>query len=271
MQPSMARPNPQVSTDRVSLGRLADPLRDIARGGLAGLLTGILVAGIGGRIVMRAAALLVPGSAGQFTENGNRIGEITLSGTIGLVIAGGLFFGLAGATIWVVVSPWIPGGARVQAVLAMPIAVAVTGITLVRADNPDFLVLRHDAATVVLLLALVALAGLVIAGFDRWLDRRLPTASASTAADGIYLALTVAGGGLIFPIVLAAYLGEERPLGLALVGVGVATLIHWTLRYQRRPSSPTWLVVAGRGSLLIAVVLGLLALVPDVASALDAR
>lgn len=271
MQPSMARPNPQVSTDRVSLGRLADPLRDIARGGLAGLLTGILVAGIGGRIVMRAAALLVPISAGQFTENGNRIGEITLPGTIGLVLGGGLFFGLAGATIWVVVSAWIPGGARARAVLAMPIAVALTGVMLVRADNPDFRVLRHDAATVALLLALVALAGLVIAGLDRWLDHRLPTGTTSRPADATYLALTLAGGVLILPIVLGAYLGEERPLGLALVGVGAATLIHWTFRYQRRPSSPTWLVVAGRGGLLIAVVLGLFALAPDVASALDAR
>ena len=121
-----------------------------------------------------------------------------------------------------------------------------------------------------LLLALVALAGLTIAGFDAWLDRRLPGAGVSGPADGAYLALTVAGGVLIFPIVVAAYLGDERPLGLALVGVGVATLIHWMLRYQGRPSPPTWLVVAGRGSLLVAVVIGVLALAPDVATALGA-
>jgi len=271
MQPSMARPNPQVSTDRVSLGRLAEPLRDIARGGIAGLLTGILVAGIGGRIVMRAAALLVPQAAGQFTENGNRIGEITLSGTLGLVLAGGLFFGLAGATIWVVVAPWIPGSARARAVLAMPIAVALTGLSLVQADNPDFRVLRHDAATVVLLLALVASAGLVIAAFDHWLDRRLPVAATSASADAIYLALTLSGGVLILPIVLQGYLAEELPLGLALVGVGLATIIHWALRYQRRPEAPTWLIVVGRGSLLVAVALGVVALVPDVASALGIR
>jgi hypothetical protein len=265
----MARPNPQVATDRASLGRLAEPLRDIARSGLAGLLTGILVAGIGGRIVMRAAALLVPEAAGQFTENGNRIGAITAGGSFALVLVG-VFFGLAGAVVWVVVSPWIPAGERTRAVLAMPIAVALTGMSLVQADNPDFRVLRHDAATVALLLALVALAGLVIAGFDHWLDRRLPAAATSAPADAIYLALTLAGGVLILPVVLAGYLGEERPLGLALVGVGVATLIQWTLRYQRRPSSPIWLVVAARGSLLIAVVLGVLALGPDVASALGA-
>jgi len=217
---------------------------------------------------MRAAALLVPEAAGSFTENGNRIGEVTLSGTLGLVLAGGLFFGLFGAVVWVVVSPWIPGGWRTRAVLAMPVAISLTGVSLIQARNPDFQILRHDATAVVLLLALVALAGLTIAGFDRWLDRRLPAATASAPADAIYLVLTLAGGGLIMPIVLVGYLGEERPLGLALVSVGVATLIQWSFRYQGRPSPPTWLVVAGRGSLFAAVVLGVLALAPDVASAL---
>jgi hypothetical protein len=254
-----------------AVGRLSGPLRDIARGGVAGLLTGFLVAGMGGRAVMRAAALLVPEAGGRLTDNGNRIGEITLSGTIGLVLAGGLFFGLLGATIWVVVSPWIPGGGRTRALLAMPIAVSLTGISLVQARNPDFVVLRHDATTVGLLLALVALAGLTIAGFDAWLDRRLPGPGVSGRSDGVYLALSVAGGALILPIVLAGYLGEERPLGLVLVGVGVATLIHWTLRYRGRSAPPTWLVVAGRGSLLGAVVVGVLALAPDVAAALGVR
>jgi hypothetical protein len=262
-----------LETDRPdrAVRRLSEPLRDIARGGLAGLLTGFLVAGIGGRAVMRAAALLVPEAGGRLTDNGNRIGEITVPGTIGLVMVGALFFGLLGATIWVVVSPWIPGGGRTRAVLAMPVAVSLTGIALVQARNPDFVVLRHDATTVGLLLALVALAGLTIAGFDAWLDRRLPGAGVSGRSDGVYLALTVAGGALIFPIVVASYLSEELPLGLALVGVGAATLIHWTLRYRGRPAPPGWLVVAGRGSLLGAVVVGVLALAPDVTAALGVQ
>ena len=266
MRLSVARRESRAATS-TSLRRLVEPLRDIARGGLAGLLTGILVAGVGGRLVMRAAALLVPEASGQFTENGNRIGEITLSGTTGLILAGGLFFGLSGAVVWVVVSPWIPGGPRTRSILAMPIAISLTGFALVQARNPDFQVLRHDPTTVGLLLALVALAGLVIAVLDARLDRRLPGAGASGPADVLYLTLAVAGGILIFPIVVAGYLGEERTLGLALLAVGLATLINWALRFQRWPAAPTWLVIAGRGGLLIAVVLGLFALAPDVASA----
>ena len=267
MQPSVAGPDPWASASRTWLGRLAEPTRDIARGGLAGLLTGIFVAGVGGRVVMRVAALLVPEASGRVTDNGNLIGEITLSGTIGLVLVGGLFFGLFGAVVWVVVSPWIPGGPRTRAVLAMPIAICLTGIALVQARNPDFQVLRHDVATVGLLLALVALAGLTIAAIDAWLNRRLPGAGVSGPADAVYLILTVAGGVFIFPIVVAGYLGEELPLGLAILAVGLATVVRWALRSRRQPA-PTRLVVAGRGSLLVAVVLGVLALAPDVATAL---
>lgn len=252
----------------VSLGRLAEPLRDVARGGLAGLLTGLFIAGIGGRIVMRLAAILVPDATGRFTENGNRIGEITASGTAGLVLLGGLFFGLVGATVWVVVAPWIPGGPRSRAILAMPVAVALTGVILVQARNPDFAILRHDALTVVLLLLLVALAGLTIALLDGWLDRRLPAANASWRTDAIYLALAVAGGGLIFPVVLGGYVADDLPLALALVVVGVATLASWSMRYRGQPVRPTWLIAAGRGGLALAVLLGVFALAPDLAAAL---
>jgi hypothetical protein len=270
IEPAVAQPTLETTGLQPSLGRLAVPLRDIARGGLAGLLTGILVAGVGGRIVMRVAALMVPDAAGSFTENGNRVGDITPSGTLGLVVGGGLFFGLAGATIWVVVSPWLPGGARLRAALAMPVAVALAGVALIQADNVDFRVLRHDVATVALLLGLVALSGATISLFDSWLDRRLPAANMSAAADGSYLALTVAGGGLVFPVVVALYVFGEGPLGLALVATGLATLAFWARRYRGGPPRPRSLVVAGRASLLGAVALGVVALLPDVAAALGA-
>ena len=256
-----------VVQDSRAAGSLTFVLRDIARGGLAGLLTGLLVAGIGGRLVMRVAALQVPSAVGQLTENGNRIGDITAEGSLGLVLLAGLFFGLAGATVWVVVSPWIPGTGLRRALLAMPVAVALTGVSLIQGRNPDFQVLRHDGVTVVLLLLLLAAAGASISLFDGWLERRLPRSGASRAADAVYAALTVAGGVLIFPIVLTSYLGGETLLGLAVVGVGIATVFRWAHRYEGT-SPPARLMAAGRGSLLIAVAVGPLVLAPDVATAL---
>jgi hypothetical protein len=255
--------------EREGVGPLGEVLRDIARGGTAGLLVGFIVAGIGGRIVMRLAAFIVPTSVGSFTENGNRIGDITLSGSLGLIAAGGLFFGTFAGTVWVVVAPWIPGTGVRRAILAMPIAVALTAGSLVQASNPDFRILRHDGLIVAMLIALVAIAGGSIALVDGWLDRRLPPHDASGRAEAAYTAVALAGGLLIFPVVVLTYLGAATLLGLALVAVGLATLARWRLRMQGRPR-PWRLLIAGRAALLVAVGLGLLELAPDVAGALGA-
>ena len=74
-------------------------LRDIARGGLAGLAVGVVVGGLGGRVAMRLIALLIPNPPAAFTENGNRIGDITLGGTFALLLFGGLFAGIFAGTI----------------------------------------------------------------------------------------------------------------------------------------------------------------------------
>lgn len=259
---------PIVANETRALGRAGEVLRDIARGGIAGLLTGIVVAGLGGRIVMRLAALIVPTSAGRFTENGNQIGDITLSGTFGLILVGGLFFGLFGATVWVVVSPWIPGAGVRRAIFTMPIAVALTGMVLIQGTNPDFRILQHDGLVVAMLVALVALAGLSIALVDGWLERRMPRPGSSTRTDALYVVLTLAGGLLILPIVILGYFDADARLGLALVAVGLATLAWWVLRFTARAAQRPIVLIAGRGALLVALAFGVLDLAPEVAAAL---
>jgi hypothetical protein len=259
---------PVVASDAQAVGRVGEVVRDIARGGLAGAVVGIVVAGLGGRIVMRLAAIIVPTSDGQFTENGNLIGHITLSGSLGLILFGGLFFGLFGGTVWVVISPWIPGTGLIRAILAMPIAVALTGMALVQGDNPDFRILQHDGLVVAMLLALVGLAGLTIALVDEWLERRLPRAGSSTRMDALYAVLTLAGGLLILPALIQAYFVADVRLGLALVAVGLATLGWWALRFKGRARERRLLVIAGRVALLAAVAFGVLDLAPEVAAAL---
>ena len=256
-----------VATEGQHVGLVGEVLRDIARGGIAGAVAGIAIAGLGGRIVMRLAAIIVPTSLGLFTENGNQIGDITVSGSLALIF-GGLFFGLSGGVIWVVVSPWIPGSGLRRAILSTPIAIALTAVGLIQGSNPDFPILQHDGRVVAMLLALVGLAGFALALLDGWLYHRLPRAGRSGPADSLYAVLTLAGALLIFPIVLQAYLAAALPLGLALVAVGLATLAWWALRLMGRDRPPSRLVVAGRAALLIAVMLGTLELGPDVASAM---
>jgi hypothetical protein len=244
---------------------IGDILRDIARGGMTGLIVGLVGIGIGGRIVMRLAALLVPGSDGAVTENGNRIGSITLGGSLGLVILG-LFLGAAVATIWVVISPWIPGVGLRRALLAMPIAVGLGASGLIEGPNPDFVVLDHDRGVVGLLILLIAVIGLLFALVDDALDRRLPAATGR--ALSAYGALTIVGLAIAMLVVISILSGPKTGLmGVALFAVGLATLGAWSLRTKRR-DRPTWLVVAGRVALVAAVVAGYASAVPEITMAL---
>jgi vacuolar-type H+-ATPase subunit I/STV1 len=243
-------------------------LRDIARGGITGAIVGLVVAGIGGRVAMRLAALAVPDAVGAFTENGNRIGEVTLGGSIGLGVFG-LVAGLFVAPIWVVISPWIGGAGIRRAVLVMPIAVALGGFALIDGDNQDFRVLRHDPVVVSILVALVALFGFVFALVDEALDRRLPTAV--ERARGVYLLLATVGTVLVLPLLVLSFLNAAQPtirlVGVALVGVGIVTLASWRLRVLGRPQ-PGWMLPVGRGAVVLAVAMGFAGVIPEVAEVL---
>jgi hypothetical protein len=239
-------------------------LRDISRGALAGLIVGVVVLGLGGRVVMRLAALIDPSSTGIRTENGNRIGDITLEGTAVLILFGGLLVGAAASVVWVAIQEWIPGRPSVRAVLAMPIAVALTGFQLVRPENHDFRILAPAGTIVVLLLALVAIAGFAFAVVDGWLDRRLPPPSPRlTPSVAVYL-LMILVGLPFFILTVRMYLEpgfavRNAPVasGLAIFAVGLVTAAAWAVRIANgRPESPRSLRMLGRGALLLAVGTG---------------
>ena len=71
----MNEPAPDLGTTYVRLGR------SLLVGVLAGIPSGLLVGGLGSRVVMRIAAIAGgPAIAGAKTENGNVVGQFTLDG-----------------------------------------------------------------------------------------------------------------------------------------------------------------------------------------------
>jgi len=242
-------------------------LRDIARGGITGLIVGLIGLGIGGRVVMRLAALLVPESAGAFTENGNRIGDITLAGSLGLALLG-VFLGAGVATIWVVISPWIPGVGLRRALLAMPIAVGLGAFALIDGGNRDFFILRRDPAVVGVLIVLIAVIGLMFALVDDALDGRLPPATG--AALRVYGLLSFVGLGVALLVITGFLTAPETVtvlMGIALFGVGVATLGTWIRRVRGQPA-PTWAEILGRVALVAAIILGCVRTLPELTQTL---
>jgi len=169
-------------------------LRDISVGGIASLISGTLVLGLGGRLVMFLSRLLHPEAIGRFTENGNEVGVFTVEGTIGLMLFGGVASGLIAAPVWVVMKPWIPVR---WAVVGLG-AVAIGGFQLVSSDNRDFDILEGPAVDIVLLLALVFTFGAVLSALDRALDRRLP--GADRAGPVVVYGLVTAVGLIFVPL-----------------------------------------------------------------------
>ncbi len=260
------------------LPRIGEVLREIARGGLAGILAGIVVGGIGGRIAMRIVALISPESAGLRTENGNLIGAVTASGTLALILFGGLFMGAIAGILWVVVSPWMPGSGRRRWILAAVVAVALGGFIVVRSDNIDFSLVDPDAPIIALLLGLIALFGAAVAWLDELLERKLPRPGGNAAGLVIAYGVVTLLGLLFVPIAVGFYTSTRtcgcasppERTGWALFVVGIVTAVWWVIRIATgRSERPPALQAAGRIGLVAAVLLGLAYLIPDVAKILS--
>ena len=228
--------------------RLARRARFITVGGLAGMVAGVVVLGLGGRLVMFLSRLLHPAAVGRLTEGGNRIGEFTLEGTIGLVLFGGLFSGLMGAVVWVLTKDWLPNRWWMIGLAAT----AIGGPTLILSDNRDFTILAEPALDIVLLLAMVFAFGAAIPGIDRLLHRRLPSPDGSVAK--VIYSVLAAFGLLFVQLTFATFFSEfacfcSEPnvlTGAALVVAGVASLVWWVLEARGSDETPDWLRWAGR-------------------------
>jgi hypothetical protein len=261
---------------RPAVWPLGQLVRDIARGGIAGIIVGVFVAGLGGRVVMRVAALLHPNAVGMRTENGEVIGDVTLNGTMALLIFGGLGMGLVAGTIWVAVSPWLPSGRLVRALVTAVAAIALGTPLLVQATNPDFLVLQRDGLVVLLLVALVALVGFSMALVDGALDARLPPAFEGTRATAAYLIVTMLGVALILPATVGILLVQREydasiRAGWAVAVSGTCTLIWWAMRAKGRSAPPMPLRAGASALLLVACGLGLMTGLPHVLRAAGVR
>jgi hypothetical protein len=270
----MAEASPSTAGSRAAF-RVAEVLREIARGGLAGVLASAVVGGVGGRLVMRAAALMNPGSTGLRTENGELVGAITANGTLALIFFGGLLTGLVVGVVWVVVAPWIPGAAWRRWLLAMPVTVAIGGFLLVDSTNSDFFILKADLPILAMLLGLVALIGGGVAWLDEQLERRLPRPGPRPMVQVVGYGIVGLLGLLGLQVALNIYLTSEGcgcpnppvQTGWALIAAGAATAAWWASRVVTgRSDRPAALLAAGRIAVVAAVVAGLAHLAPEIAA-----
>lgn len=237
--------------------------RHVALLGIASLISGVLVGGVGGRMIMKISAVAAgPDMVGRITENGNRVGEFTVVGTIILIAFVGGFAGVAGSVIVVGSDPWLKWMGPLQGLGFGLVALAASGDGS-PFDSADFFILDPAALNVAMFVGLHLGFGLAVSGIYWLLDRRLPPAADREQVG--YLIVTVVGGiGLLLVIALftvPGFCGCDPDYGfLALILVVVAsTAIRHASTFVK--TIPDWLArtatVTGYGSLLLLLVIGL--------------
>ncbi len=172
--------------------------RHITVAGVVGLVTGLLVGGLGGRLFMRVAGAVAPDSAqGATTEAGFTVGEITLGGTLGLVTFVGVLVGIVGAVMYLVFRPWLAWAGRWRGIAFGLLLFAVGSATsdVLNPDNFDFLVLGNSVLVVAMIVGLFVGFGAFMEWMFGILDRRLPGIDDVTGR-WVYAFLALVGAGL---------------------------------------------------------------------------
>jgi hypothetical protein len=139
----------------------------------AGALAGMVAAGAGGRLVMRLLALTSPDAAGGLTEAQATIGDITVGGTLGLILFAGLPAGVLTGALYALAGPLLPPGRLGGALLGLLVLVLLGGIVEpLRADNIDFVLLGPDWLSVLAFTALAVFEGMLVVAIAQRLSRR---------------------------------------------------------------------------------------------------
>lgn len=216
--------------------RAAEALRHVGLIGVAALVTGLLVGGIGGRIFMRISAMIAPDRAvGALTEAGAVVGEITFGGSLAFILFIGVFAGGAGAVIYTISEPWLAWAGPLRGLVFGVFLLAVGSIAILDPGNFDFGILGNDPRNVIMLIALYLAFGPILVGLLGVFDRRLPAVDPKRPIDSIpgYIAMVI--GGVLF---LAAVLGNlfvesfcecdpPRLMGLFTIGMLLSTAAWW--------------------------------------------
>ena len=223
----------------------------------AAVVSGLLVLGPGGRLVMRLLAVTAgDDSQGRVTEAEEIVGEITVDGTIGFVVFAGLIGGVLLAALYLLLRKWLPprrwGALTVGVVFAVLFS---TRFEPLRPDNEDFVLVGPAWLAVTTFLVVGALTVLTMGAVAGRVSRVLPLVEArvGTLLPYAVLIILMPAAAIVLPGVLAT--------GIGLVLLGRADV--------RRLWSHPRVLLAGR--LVIAAVA--LAFLPsfagDVASILD--
>ncbi|AUI51294.1 hypothetical protein [Arthrobacter crystallopoietes] len=232
----------------------------------AGITAGILLAGAGGRLVMRLLAATSPQEQGRLTEANETIGEITLNGTIGFIVFAGLFAGLATALLYSVLQRWLPSGRLGGAVFGSLLLVGLSAVEPLRAGNRDFQILGPGWLSVLAFGPLAVLHGMLVAAAAGRLSRAIPLLR-RTRDLWAYAPLL----GSLLLLLLSAPAAAGVVIGAIILAALAGTVVRWAAPNWEARWRQTWVTVAGRVVITVAVLAAVPAFTLSVSEILAAR
>ncbi|MDP9239590.1 MAG: hypothetical protein M3O55_02980 [Actinomycetota bacterium] len=225
-------------------------------GTVTGLVSGLLVAGAGGRLVMRLLAVTSPDAAGRITEADEVVGRISVGGTVGFIIFGGLAAGMLSAILFLLIRRWLPSG-RLGGLAFGALLLVLLGSRLdpLRADNVDFSLVGPAWLAVLTFGALGLIHGMAVAGLAGRLSRSLPLLSRRPKTILPYLPLLAL---VVFP-----------PAAVVVIVLGVVVVA--VSRLPRPPAAWSARVpIAGRILTAVAALVALPGFVRSIVDVLSA-
>ena len=216
-----------------------DALRTLAGTVGAAVIAGVLVAGLGGRLVMRVlAATSGNGAQGRLTEADEVVGDITFGGTLGFVIFVGIVIPVAAGFLYLLLRRFVPTAAILAGLVFGVLLLGTFGIDdPMASDNVDFDILSPLWLAVASITGLSLLFGVTFAALAARFDAGLPALGATWRAVPAHAGLLVAVLPPFFVVTVpyvalrAILHGRTRPLldwppvrttGRVLVGLGTA-------------------------------------------------
>ena len=224
-------------------------------GAYAGVLTGLFVAGPGGRLVMRLLAATSPEAQGRLTEAEAVVGDITVGGTVFFVVF--MSIGAAGiGLLYVVLQPALPRGLFGGALFGAGLLV-VFGSTIdpLRSDNPDFDIVGPGWLAIVAFTTLAIASGCFTAVAAARVGAAVPRPDSWSFS---MIALPAVAVSLLLPLL-------SWQAALIVVAAG-AVHLWFGVRPMTGPPSQERAQLWIRGLLLVAVV----ALLPEFLRSLSA-
>jgi hypothetical protein len=196
---------------------------------LAGLIAGVLVGGLLGRVAMRISGFAAgPSMVGARTENGNPVGDITLGGTLALVVFVGIATGLLGGILYALMEPWLRRLRPWHGLVFGVALLAAFGFTVFDPFNFDFARFGPAPLNVAMFASLFVAFGVATAWvFDRL--RALPAMSGTIArAVDLLALLSLATAAFVVVASVADGASGNTLVALAIFGaLALAAVVRW--------------------------------------------